>query len=250
MNGRAAVLMRLGRRWRSLICLPFLLSSLLLAQDTGQLCVQSFEDGNSDGKRDAHERAITRGVGAGLQNAAGVTIASRLLEDSPFAARGLICFEGLLAGDYRIIVTSAEYAGVASSAFAARVNPGAPPMLVEFGLSPLDLPSGRASAAIRVDAAAAEALVKALIGSMIAGVLMSVIGLLVYLLVFRRRLQRGSSMPNPAALGLAPAPALPGMPPLPSASMPADRRQKHAPSAGSPLLFADDETDAPRQKDS
>lgn len=240
MNGRATMPIRRLRRWRSLICLPFLMTSLLLAQDKGQVCVQSFADGDGDGARDADERAITRGIGAGLQNAAGVIIASRLLEDSSFAARGLICFDQLLAGDYQIIVTSAEYAGFATRAFAATVNPGAAPMLVEIGFRPLDsAAAGRGTPAITVDAAAAAAVGKALIGSMIAGAVMSLLGLLLYLLVFRRRMQR-------AARGLASAPAPPGLPPPSSAPKPAaDMRQKHAPSAGSPLLFADDETDAP-----
>lgn len=226
-------------RWLPAICFSLLIASLTLAQDTGQVCVQSFEDRNADGVRDADERAIASGIGASLQNAAGVTIATRLLEDSPFAARGLLCFEQLPAGDYRISLTSAEYAGVAASTFAATVNPGAAPALVEFGAGPLDGAPRRGSAGIAVNAAAAEAAAKALFGSMVAGAVMSVSGLLVYLLIFRRRLRRASLMPD-----ASPAPAVSGMTPQASEPQPgADPPRKLAPSAGSPPLFANGEPD-------
>lgn len=230
------------RCWLRLICLPFFVTNMLVAQDTGQVCVQSFDDRDADGIRDADEMSITQGIGAGLSNATGVTIASRLLEDSSFAARGLLCFEQLPAGDYQITMTSAEYLGTASSTFAATVNPGSAPALIEFGVRPLHgTASGPAASGISLDAEAAEALAIALIGSMIVGAAMSVIGLLVFLLIMRRRLGRASPMPYGP-----PAPAVSGVPPQPPASIAdADPLRKHAPSAGSPPLFADEETDAP-----
>ena len=229
------------RCWLPLLCLPFFMTNMLVAQDTGQVCVQSFDDRDADGTRDADEQSITQGIGAGLNDAAGVTIASRLLDDSPFAARGLICFEQLLAGDYQITMTSAEFASTAASTFAASVNLGSAPALVEYGVRPLHgAVSGHGRSGISQDAAAAEALAIALFGSMIVGAAMSVIGLLIFLLIFRRRTLRAS-----------PAPPIRGNPSQPSASMvEADRRHKLASSAGSPPLFADEETDAPGRADS
>ena len=225
---------RRWNRWLPVICLCLLITALSLAQDTGQVCVQSYEDRNADGFRAADERAIARGIGASLQNAAGVTIATSLLEDSPFAARGLLCFELLPAGDYRINLTSAEYAGVAETTFAATVNPGAAPALVEFGALPLDGASSRENAGIAVNAAAVEAAAKALLGSMVAGAVMSVIGLLVYLLIFRRRVRRASLTPD--------APPVGGMTPQSPATLPvADPLGKLAPKVGSPPLFANEE---------
>ena len=228
------------RCWLPLLCLPLFMTNMLAAQDTGQVCVQSYEDRDADGIRDADEMSIRQGIGAGLHDAAGVTIASQLLEDSPFAARGLICFEQLLAGDYQITMTSAEYASTASSTFAASVNPGSAPALFDYGVRPLQgAASGPAASGISLDAEAAEALAFALIGSMIVGAAMSVIGLLVFLLILRRR-RRAS-----------PAPTVRGEAPPPSASIAeADPLDEDAISAGSPPLFTDEETDAPGRVDS
>lgn len=232
----------LSRCWLPLLCFPFLVTNMLVAQDTGQVCVQSFDDRDADGIRDADEASVTHGIGAGLNDAAGVTIASRLLEDSPFGDRGVICFEQLLAGDYQITMTSAEYAGTTSSTFAASVNPGAPPALIEYGVRPLHgAESNSAASGISLDAEAAEALAIALFGSMIVGAIMSFIGLLIFLLIIRRRLRRASPMPAGP-----PATAVNGAPPQPSAAIAdADPLHRQAPSAGSPPLFADKETDAP-----
>lgn len=224
------------RCWLPLLCLSFFMPNMLAAQDTGQVCVQSFDDRDGDGTRDADEMSITRGIGASLNDAAGVTIASQLLEDSPFAERGLICFEQLLAGDYQITMTSAEYAGTAATTFAASVNPGAAPALIEYGARPLHGASGAAGSGFSLDAEAAEALAIAVIGSMIVGAAISIIALLILLLIFRRR-----RSPAPTVRGKAP----------PSASVAeADPLHKLAPSAGSPPLFADEETDAASRADS
>jgi hypothetical protein len=211
----------MGRLCRLLlICLPFLLTRILLAQDTGQVCVLSYEDRDGDGSRDADERSIAHGIGASLLNTSGVTIASALLDDSPFAANGLICFDQLLAGEYQILLTSAEFASTASASFTASVNPGEAPARFEFGARSLHLAesAGASATAIAVDAAAAEALVQGLIDGAIIFVIMSVTGLLICLLVFRRRFKRVAAMPYP--------------PPV-------------APTQN-PSLFADDYTDAPR----
>ena len=231
-----------------MICLLFVLVRPVLAQDTGQVCAQSFEDRDADGLRDPDERAIAYGVGASLQNAAGVTIASLLLEDSPFAADGLLCFDQLLAGDYQIILRSAEFSTTTSASFSASVNPGAAPALVEFGIRSLQVAeSNRGATRIALDAAALDAILLGLIGSLIMVLIMSAIGLLLYLLVFRRRLKRAAAMPHPPPVSAAPAPLVTGIPPQPGASMPGpDPLRKHIPGAGSPLLFADEETDVPR----
>lgn len=228
MTARRPERQRRLRCWLPLICLSFFATNLLVAQDTGQVCVQSYGDSDADGIRDADEMSVTQGIGAGLSNAAGVTITSRLLEDSPFAARGMICFEQLLAGEYQITMTSAEYAGTAATTFAASVNPGAAPALIEYGVRPLQGASGEAALGFSLDAEAAEALAIALIGSMIVGAVMSLIGLLIFLLIFIRRRRRAS-----------PAPTVRDMPPLSASVADADPLHKLAPNAGSPPLFAD-----------
>ena len=183
--------------WLLLIC-PLLLASWpARAQDTGQICVQVFEDRDADGLRAADEGAIAQGIGASLRNAAGVTIDSELLEGSPFARDGLICFNHLLAGDYSLMLTSAEYAATTAATFAAAVNPGAAPAVVEFGARPLRAApaSGAGGPGFAIDPAALDAMLRGLAGSLVAVVVMSVTGLLIYLSVFRRRLQRAAMMP-------------------------------------------------------
>lgn len=178
--------MRGGLLW---ICLSLaLLPPAMLAQETGQVCAQSFEDRDGDGLRDPDERAIAHGVSAGLGNLAGITIAARLLEDSPFAADGLLCFDDLPAGDYQITLRSAEFTITTAAVYSASVSPGAAPALVEFGLQPLQAaePSPGASR-LTVDVALVEAVLRALAGGAVAVAILSVIGLLTFLAIFRRR---------------------------------------------------------------
>ncbi len=183
-----------------LICLPFVSLPAMLAQETGQVCAQSFEDRDGDGLRDSDEKAIAHGVSAGLQNLAGVTIASRLLEDSPFAAEGILCFDDLPAGDYQISLRSAEFTMTSAAVFDASVSPGAAPALVEFGLQPLQkaAPSPGASR-LKIDATLVEVVLRALAGGAVLVAILSVIGLLIFLAIFRRR-KRALALPISAPL--------------------------------------------------
>src|SRR6185369_17943230 len=98
---------------RRLICiltLVFALSGTAVAaqQTGGQLCVRSFEDRNGNGKLDAGEPLLTRGVSINLLDAGGITVASALLDTSPTAAQGVVCFQFLASGQYSVEVTSAD----------------------------------------------------------------------------------------------------------------------------------------------
>ena len=182
-----------------LMCLPFVMLPHLLAQETGQVCAQSFEDRDGDGLRAADERTIARGVSAGLRNGAGVTIASRLLEDSPFAADGLLCFEQLRAGDYQIRLRSAEFTFTTAAVYSASVSPGEAPALVEFGLQRLQKAApSRGVSRIAIDAAEAAALLRGLMGGLIAFALLLLLGLLLLVAVIRRR---KSPKPRPMEQG-------------------------------------------------
>jgi hypothetical protein len=70
--------------------------------------VRAFEDTNANGKLDAGEALLTRGINVNLLDAQNVTIASALLDQSPTAAQGVVCFQFLAAGQYTINI-SAEY---------------------------------------------------------------------------------------------------------------------------------------------
>lgn len=222
-----------------LICLSFLLASLLLAQDSGQICVQSFEDRDADGLRAPGEAPVAHGISASLNDAAGVTIASLLLEDSPLAADGLLCFDDVLAGDYQVHLRSNEFVSTTAASFSASVSPGAAPPLLEFGVQPL--PQSEPSRNPAQFAQAAVAVLPVLIACLIIIVIMSVVGLLASLVMLRRRAKRADEPP------LSAAPALGGIPPPPANTTPTvDPLRKHSPGAGSPPLFADEETDTPK----
>ena len=159
--------MRGGLARLFLICLPFVSLPTMLAQETGQVCAQSFEDRDGDGTRGPDERSIAHGVSASLRNQAGLTIATRLLEDSPFAAEGILCFDDLPAGDYQINLRSAEFTSTTAAVFSASVSPGAAPALVEFGLQPLPAAAPRhETARDTFDAALVAAILRGLAGSL------------------------------------------------------------------------------------
>lgn len=187
-------------RWIKLLTLLCLLvpnAGGLRAQETGQICVLSFDDRNQNGLRDASEPPITHGIGIHLLTPRSVTIDSMLLEESPDAARGLACFEGLPAGDYIALMTSADYIAMASSSFNAAVAPGAAPFRFDFGVKPLTSADLTAAAAISAEAPnqTLPGILFATAASIMVGGLMFIIGLLIYFAVFRPRLLAAPAPP-------------------------------------------------------
>ena len=175
------------------MCLFLLSLQAALAQDTGQVCVQSFEDRDGDGLRDPDERAIAQGIAAGLRNMAGVTIASLLLEDSPFAADGLLCFDQLLAGDYQIALRSAEFSNTTAASF--RLRSPAPRQSRDLALPAA---VGRRAASAASDRCRAPLLMPVAALSARDRILSMTHGSAVYFAVFRRR---SSSMMTPLRPG-------------------------------------------------
>lgn len=176
-------------------------SFCLSAQDGGQVCVLAFEDLNQNGARDAGEIAIRRGIGAHLLNPGGVTIATGLLEDSPYAAEGLLCFDQLPAGEYQVHVTSSEYILSGETALGASVEPGSPPDRIDIGVRPIDL-AADGGAPGSIDARAAEGLVLASGAGLTVVFLMGLLGAALSYLAIRRRL--GANPPRRPAERLAP----------------------------------------------
>lgn len=171
------------RRWLPLLCL-LVGGGLWTAQETGQICIRAFDDRNENGRLDDGEPPMMQGVGMNLLNGRGVTVASKRLDDSPSAARGLACFDDLPAGDYAVMLTSVDATAITSSAFDAAVAPGEAPFRFDFGLKPL---TSRNAAAPPL-ALSATGVVFGLIASLMVGGLMLIIGLLIYAAVFRPRL--------------------------------------------------------------
>ena len=171
------------RKWLPLLCL-LVGGGLWTAQETGQICVRAFDDRNGNGRLDDGEPPMMQGVSMNLLNGRGVTIASKRLDDSPHAGRGLACFDDLPAGDYVVLLTSVDATAVTSSAFDAAVVPGEAPFRFDFGLKPLT----SQNIAAPPSALSAAGLIFGLIASLTVGGLMLIIGLLIYAAVFRPRL--------------------------------------------------------------
>ena len=112
-------------------------ASLALAQDTGQICVLAFVDNDEDGQRAEDEAPISRGIAASLLDESGVTIRSQLMEDSPAAVDGLLCFDELLAGEYWVVASSSAYFATSANEVEASVVPGAPPARIDIGFKSL-----------------------------------------------------------------------------------------------------------------
>ena len=240
---------------KSQLLLPACILALMIcaatwAQATGQVCVQAFEDVDGDGARSGSETALTGGVIAHLLNALGVTIDARLLENSVESARGLLCFDGLPAGDYTVVLTSALFTATAETSFSAIVVPGDAPVLHSYGVqaeatAEFSAPTGDGPFSDE-QLRALEGIGIALAGALIVAAACFVVGLLVYLGVFRRRLRAIRSRPTPQPAALAPSPgppspasAYPGQLPVFNLPPPAGPAGLHQ---GSPKLFDEDDT--------
>ena len=232
-----------ARTMRRSLALLIWLSMLLLgvaaalAQDTGQICLGAYADDNSNGRRDETEAPITRGVAASLLNERGVTIASLLLVDSAYADEGLLCFDGLLAGDYQVVASSSQFQATAATRARAAVRPGAAPARIDFGVRRLvgEYVPDPVAMVGALDQAAQQTLLVAGLAAAGAIVVMSLLGVFVYVLIVRRRRRR-------RAQGASAAP-LEGSPPLDESDDYLRPRERLDPNRGSPPLFADDEQD-------
>ncbi len=102
-------------------------------ESRGQFCVRSYEDVNANGVFDTEsERLITRGVGVELIDNTGVVVSSALLDKSPNASSGIICFYNLSEGDYSALMSSADYIATTERLVPQSVSNTAP-TIIEFG---------------------------------------------------------------------------------------------------------------------
>ncbi len=231
-----------------IFCLALAALGISSAQDTGQICVLSFEDRNGNRNFDENEPPITQGIGVNLQGALDITVETRLLEVSPRAVMGLVCFEDVAAGEYRVMLTSAQYEATTDTFFDAVVVPGSAPVRFDFGVRPRPVV---VEAAVKTPGQLSDEQLQALqgigiglIGFLLISLIMLLIGWLIYWLVFRRRLKRiraQQAQKPPSPSKSAPLPQSGLAPSSAPAQTPAAQTQ-FIPGQGSPLLFADDDT--------
>jgi hypothetical protein len=126
------------RHWLACALLLLALGSsalLIRAQTGGQFCVRAFDDRDGDGiwAGADNEPLLTRDVVVNLLNADSVVVASGLLESSPTAAEGILCFQFLPSGQYTAIISSAERTATTPANVVATVSETGEPVLVEYG---------------------------------------------------------------------------------------------------------------------
>jgi hypothetical protein len=172
-----------------------LLSSIGLtaAQTGGQFCVRAYEDRNSNAQFDLSEREpfITRGVSADLLNAENIVVASALMDTAPTAAQGVICFQFLEAGQYSIVVTSADYSPTTPDTFTASISDGTLPTVVEYGAQRMAASESATNTStqpvsILDQRDVLQRIVLSALGSLLVVAGMIVLGVLIYLVAFRR----------------------------------------------------------------
>jgi hypothetical protein len=113
--------------------------------DGGQFWVQFFEDLNGDGVRAEDEPPVVRGAVVQLLNAERVVVETGLLDTASNAARGLVAFQYLTAGEYTLQISAAEWVSTTPSEFTRDISPDQPPTVVEVGLERLPITAQPAS---------------------------------------------------------------------------------------------------------
>jgi hypothetical protein len=180
------------RRLMILVAMLLIGGYVVSAQSGGQFCVRAFEDANANQRLDAGETLLTRGVSVNLLDASNITIASALLDQSPTAAQGVVCFQFLPAGQYTMSISSAEYKATTPSSMTTTVSDSGQPTVMEFGaqpisLAPLATPVSGGGAALSGDQAQAARILIAAFATLVVVIGMIILGVIVYLMTIGRR---------------------------------------------------------------
>lgn len=184
-------------RWIALILATILaLSGMAAAQTGGQFCIKAFEDRNGNGQQDAGEPVLTRGIGINLLDARGVVIQSAVLDSSPRAAVGEYCFQFLEAGQYSVVITSADYRATTPDTMTAAISESGTPTLVEYGGQRLAITTNAVTGPTASPLSQREQvaqLVVAGLGALLVIAAMVVLGAFIYLFAFRSRLRAATT---------------------------------------------------------
>lgn len=170
-----------------------LLASLALpvfAQDSGgQLWIQSFEDRNGNGQRDAGEPFLTHGVSVDLLDADGVVVGSGTLDGAPYASQGFIGFLYLAPGKYTAVISSPDMTATTPDRVSVTITAGAAPVAVNYGVqiaAPAETTTNAASTPTVLNGEVARIAIAGF-GAMLVLGLMSLIGVGIYAFVLRAR---------------------------------------------------------------
>lgn len=177
------------------IVLGWLVSLGAAQTGSGQLCLRAYEDRNGNATRDPGEPPITRGISVALLDVNRVILDSQLMDDSPNATTGTLCFQRLAAGQYSLRVLSADYGATTPTDFIAAVSDNGSPQVFDYGgqiiLSALPAPPQTNAGDFALTPAEQQGLVNRLvlaaIGALFVMGVMTVLGAVIYVLFFRQR---------------------------------------------------------------
>lgn len=160
------------------------------AQSGGQFCVRAFDDRNGNGLFDGGEPLLSRGLSLNLMDAQNVTVASALLDQSPTAAQGVVCFQRLSPGQYTITVTSAEFKATTPAAFTTTINDTSVEV-VQYGAQSITAsaaqPPAASAATGTLDRTQLARIVLSALGALVVIAGMVMLGFIVYYFVIRNR---------------------------------------------------------------
>jgi hypothetical protein len=205
--GQGDVLMRSGKlrlvTMLGAVAVLLAATSLAGAQNDGRFCVEAFEDRDGSGTQETGEPLLTRGVSANLIDSTGVIIDTALLDNSPTAAQGLLCFGGLAAGQYTIEIISAEVVATTGNSLTLSITSGETPQVLSFGGRRTTVSTsedggiiGELTARYDRDALVQRALISGA-GAAAAMFVTAVIGLFIWTIALRGRGRR--ALPSPDA---------------------------------------------------
>jgi len=159
--------------------------------NTGQICLSAFEDSNGNQLKDQGEAPITQNIVVTLADAQNVITQSKLLDDSPLASNGVICFQNLPAGQYTLSATSANYDPTTNTSFLTGVDASGTVQRFDYGgkvvISRAAAPTAVNGAALtpQRQSAIIERILRSSIGAMIVTSLLALLGVIVYWFGFR-----------------------------------------------------------------
>jgi hypothetical protein len=178
-----------------LVSVVFMTATAFAQENNGSVCIQTFEDRNGNATLDAGEPFIVKDVGVNLANAEGIITQTAMLDDSPRASSGLVCFSALPEGQYTLQVVSAAYNSTTNTAFTAIVTDSSIPQRFDYGGQvitpqiPDSLNTANAVDSNRVRSRLESAFFAG-IGSALVIAVLSIVGAFFYFLLFRPRLQK------------------------------------------------------------
>jgi len=163
------------------------------AQNNGQLCLSAFEDTNGSQLKDQGEAPITQDIVVTLADAQNIIVDSKLLDDSPLASNGVVCFQGLAAGQYTLTAASANYDATTTTSFLTAVDASGNVQQFNYGgklaiSKPTVLTTNADGTPVLTperQAAILERLLRSSLGALVAVSVLGLLGVIVYWTGFR-----------------------------------------------------------------